>query len=55
VGGQELVGGCGAVGEAGGEVEEIFEEDFDCREAGVGCCSELGWDLVQPGALELLV
>lgn len=48
MGGEDLVGGRGAVGEGGGEVEEVFEEDFYGGEAGGGCCGELGGDLVDP-------
>ena len=55
VGGEDLVGGRGAVGEGGGEVEEVFEEDFYGGEAGGGCCGELGGDLVDPGTLDVLV
>jgi hypothetical protein len=55
VGGENLVGGRGTVGECGGEVEEVFEEDFYCGEAGCGCCGELWGDLVDPGTLDVLV
>lgn len=55
VGGEDLVGGRGAVGEGGGEVEEVFEEDFYGGEAGGGCCGELGGDLVDPSTLYVLV
>jgi hypothetical protein len=55
VGGEDLVGGRGAVGEGGGEVEEVFEEDFYGGEAGGGCCGEFGGDLVDPSTLDVLV
>lgn len=55
VGGEYLVGGRGAVGEGGGEVEEVFEEDFYGGEAGLSCCGELGGNLVDPGTLDVLV
>lgn len=53
--GKYLVGGRGTVGEGGGEVEEVFEEDFYGREAGGGCCGELGGYLVNPSTLDVLV
>jgi hypothetical protein len=55
VGGEYLVGGRGTVGECGGEVEEVFEEDFYGGEAGGGCCGELGGYLVDPSTLDVLV
>lgn len=50
-----MVGGVGAAGVGGGKVEEVFEEYLDAREAGGGGCEKLGGEVVQPGALGLLV
>jgi hypothetical protein len=51
VGCEDLVGGCGSAWKAGGEVEKVFEEDFDGGEAGGGGCGELGRQLMDPGTL----
>jgi len=51
---EDLVGGRGASWEAGGEVEEVFEEDFDGGEAGGGGCGELGRQLMDPCTLEVV-
>lgn len=48
---EELVGGSWAAGECGGEVDEIFVEEFEGE--GVGCCGvEFGGEGVRPGSAE---
>lgn len=49
---EDLVRGGGTAGETGGDVEEVFVEDFDAWEAGMGCCCEFFGEVVDPGALE---
>jgi hypothetical protein len=55
VGGEELVCGCWAAGMGGGEVEEVFIENFNAGETGSGSGSELLGKLVGPCSLLLLV
>lgn len=48
---EELVGGSWAAGECGGEVHEIFVEEFEGE--GVGCCGgEFAGEGVRPGSAE---
>jgi hypothetical protein len=51
---EDLVGGGGSAWKAGGEIEEVFEEDFDGGEAGGGGCCELWGELVDPGTLGIV-
>ncbi len=55
VGCEELVCWCCASWEAGGEVEEVLEEDFDGGEARGSGCGEFRGELVDPGTLLVLI